>query len=194
MVSRQCPNCGAIWHSADSGGVWICECGAEIGPEGSHMVGMDSKSQSKLTIIPCTIAEANEFVRRYHRHHRPVVGHKFSLAVVDATGNIRGVAIVGRPVSRELDNGLTLEVTRVATDGCPNACSALYGACRRATFALGYKRLGTYTLETESGSSLRGAGWRCIGTAGGGSWNCPSRPRVDTHPTQTKLRWEAATP
>jgi hypothetical protein len=145
----------------------------------------------KLTIIPCTIAEANEFVRRYHRHHRPVVGHKFSLAVVDEADNIRGVAIVGRPVSRELDNGLTLEVTRVATDGCPNACSALYGACRRATFALGYKRLVTYILKTEPGTSLKAAGWKLIGAAGGGSWNCPSRPRVDTHPTQTKLRWEA---
>jgi hypothetical protein len=146
----------------------------------------------KLTIIPCTIAEANEFVRRYHRHHKPVVGHKFSLAVVDdATGNIRGVAIVGRPVSRELDNGLTLEVTRVATDGCPNACSALYGACRRAAFALGYKRLITYILKLEPGTSLKAAGWKLIGTAGGGSWNCPSRPRVDLHPTQTKLRWEA---
>jgi hypothetical protein len=150
-----------------------------------------SAKGTKLTIIPCTIAEANEFVRQHHRHHRPVVGHKFSLAVVDEADNIRGVAIVGRPVSRELDNGLTLEVTRVATDGCPNACSALYGACRRASFALGYKRLITYILKTEPGTSLKAAGWKLIGAAGGGSWNCPSRPRVDLHPTQQKLRWEA---
>ncbi len=105
-------------------------------------------------------------------------------------GQIVGVAIVGRPVSRMLDNGLTLEVTRVATDGTHNACSALYGACRRATFALGYKKLCTYTLPSESGSSLRGAGYRLIGEAGGGSWSREERPRVDKAPLQQKLRWE----
>jgi hypothetical protein len=89
------------------------------------------------------------------------------------------------------DNGWTLEVNRVATDGTPNACSALYGAAWRATKALGYKRLITYTLPEEGGSSLRGAGWKCLGEAGGGSWSCKSRPRVDTHPLQTKLCWEA---
>jgi hypothetical protein len=148
-------------------------------------------TQTKLEIFPCALAEANDFVKRHHRHHNPVVGHKFSLAVVDEKNEVRGVAIVGRPVSRMLDNGLTLEVTRVATDGCPNACSALYGACRRAAFALGYKRIGTYTLDTEPGTSLKAAGWKLLGAVGGGSWNCPSRPRVDMHPTQTKLRWEA---
>lgn len=148
-------------------------------------------NQQRLTIIPTTLAEANEYVRQYHRHHPPVAGHKFSLAVIDESCKIRGVAIVGRPVSRMLDNGLTLEVYRVTTDGCPNACSALYGACRRAAFALGYRRLITYTLSTESGTSLLGAGWRCIGEAGGGSWNCPSRARVDKHPLQQKFRWEA---
>jgi hypothetical protein len=92
------------------------------------------------------------------------------------------------------DNGLTLEVNRVATDGCPNACSALYGAARRACFALGYQRLITYTLNTEPGSSLRGAGWKCLGERGrlnGRSWDMPGRPRVDKHPTQMKLLWEA---
>lgn len=98
----------------------------------------------------------------------------------------------GRPVSRMLDDGLTLEVTRVASDGTPNACSMLYGACRRATFALGYKKLVTYTLGTEPGSSLHGAGWKLIGEAGGGSWSRGSRPRVDSHPLQSKLRWEVS--
>lgn len=140
-------------------------------------------------IVPIGLDEANAFVEMFHRHHAKVVGHKFSLAVADL--QVRGVAIVSRPVSRRLDDGLTLEVTRVATDGTPNACSALYGACRRATFALGYKRLVTYTLASESGSSLRGAGWKLIGEAGGGSWSRSSRPRVDKHPMQRKLRWEA---
>src|SRR5262249_26402395 len=119
------------------------------------------------------------------------VGHKFSLAVCDDDRVIHGVAIVGRPIARALDDGLTLEVTRVATDGTKNACSALYGACRRAAFALGFKRIGTYILVSEPGTSLKAAGWKCLGEAGGGSWSVPSRPRVDKHPLQAKLRWEA---
>lgn len=152
---------------------------------------MTEEARSRLDIQPCELAEANAFVARFHRHHRPVPGHKFSLQVVDESGSVRGVAIVGRPVARMADDGLTLEVNRVATDGCPNACSALYGAARRAAFALGYRRLVTYTLPSESGASLRGAGWRLIGEAGGGSWSRPSRGRIDRHPLQPKLRWEA---
>ena len=138
------------------------------------------------------LVEANAFVQMHHRHHRPVIGHKFSLGVVIGE-RIVGVAIVGRPVSRHLDNGLTLEVNRVATDGARNACSALYGACRRATFALGYKKLITYTLPEEGGASLRGAGWTLLGSAGGGNWNCRTRPRIDTdHALRgQKLLWEA---
>jgi hypothetical protein len=145
----------------------------------------------KLTIIPCTFKEANEFVRLHHRHHKPVPGHKFSIAVMDEENKIRGVAIIGRPVARMLDDGWTLEVNRVATDGCPNACSALYAAAWRAARAMGYRKLITYTLNTEPGTSLRAAGWRYIGQASGGNWNCPSRPRVDTEHQQPKLRWEA---
>jgi hypothetical protein len=144
----------------------------------------------ELAIVSCELAEANAFVRMHHRHHQPVVGHRFSLACAQGQ-NVVGVAIVGRPVSRMLDDGLTLEVTRVATDGTKNAASMLYGACRRATFALGFKKLITYTLTSEPGTSLRAAGWRLIGEAGGGSWSRPSRPCVDKHPLQRKLRWEA---
>ena len=150
------------------------------------------KLKSSLQIYPATLAESNAFVKSHHRHHQPVPGSKFCLSVVkDGEGDPCGVAIVGRPVARAYDNGLTLEVNRVATDGTPNACSALYGACRRATFALGYRRLITYTMESESGSSLRGAGWKVIGEVKGRSWSCPSRPRVDKHPLQNKIRWEA---
>lgn len=144
-----------------------------------------------LEITPLSIAEANEFVRVHHRHHQAVAGAKFAVAVSDETG-IRGVAIVGRPVSRVLDDGWTLEVNRCCTDGARNACSMLYGAAWRAAKAMGYRRVITYTLPTEGGASLRAAGWRLVGEAGGGSWNCKSRPRVDQHPTQVKLKWEAA--
>lgn len=148
-------------------------------------------SQSRLFIVPCGLDEANAFVEQRHRHHHPVPGAKFCIAVSDERGVVRGVAIVGRPVARMLDDGLTLEVNRVATDGCPNACSALYGACRRAAFALGYRKLITYILDTEPGTSLKASGWKLIGEVRGRSWNTPTRPRVDKHPTQGKLRFEA---
>ena len=149
-------------------------------------------TQPRLTIVPLLRDEAQQFVREHHRHHTPAVGDVFRLGVADEDGNVRGVAMVGRPVARHLDDGWTLEVNRVATDGCPNACSALYGAAWRAARALGWRKLITYTLATEPGTSLKAAGWRLIGEAGGGSWNVPSRPRVDVNPTQMKLKWEAA--
>ena len=143
-----------------------------------------------LEVVPIDFKEANEFVRRRHRHHQPVKGgYKFCVAVANSTG-IVGVAIVGLPVARLLMDGWTLEVRRTCTDGTKNANSMLYGAAWRAAKALGYKKLITYTLPEEGGSSLRAAGWHCIGEAGGGTWNRKSRPRVDMHPLQQKLRWE----
>lgn len=144
----------------------------------------------KLATVPIELAEANAFVAQHHRHHRPVVGHKFSIGAAEGD-TIVGVVIVGRPVARERDDGTTLEVTRLATDGTRNACSFLYGAAARATFALGYKRIGTYILASEPGTTLRAAGWRMIGEVRGRSWSAPSRPRVDKHPLQDKLLWEA---
>lgn len=145
----------------------------------------------RLSLCPISLDEANAFVTAHHRHHGEVVGHKFSLGA--ALGNaIVGVCIVGRPVSRVRDDGLTLEVTRLCTDGTRNACSFLYGAAARAAFSLGYKRIGTYILASENGASIKAAGWRLIGKTKGGSWSCPSRPRVDEHPTQHKLLFERA--
>lgn len=145
----------------------------------------------KLSIVPMKLPDANAFVAELHRHHKPVVGHKFSLGVM-AGDKVVGVAIVGRPIARRLDNGWTLEVTRVCTDGTKNACSALYGACRRAAFALGFRRLITYTLPMEGGASLRGAGWKTLGLRGGGNWNVKTRPRIDTpdHLQTQKTLWE----
>lgn len=142
-----------------------------------------------LEVVPVSLAEANALVAKLHRHHKPVPGAKFSIGVANE-GGICGAAIVGRPVARMLDNGWTLEVNRVVTDGTRNACSMLYRAAWRAASAMGYKRLTTYTLPEEGGASLRGAGFRLLGEAGGGSWSRRSRPRVDTHPMQRKLLWE----
>lgn len=144
-----------------------------------------------FVIVPTTLREANAFVARHHRHHKPVRGAKFAVAVSDG-GGVRGIAIVGRPVARMSDDGLTLEVNRCCTDGARNACSMLYAAAWRAARAMGYKRLITYTLPEEGGVSLRASGFKLIGQAGGGSWSRPSRPRVDLAPLQAKLRWEMA--
>jgi hypothetical protein len=144
---------------------------------------------ARLQHVRLSLNEANAFVQRHHRHHKPVVGHIFSLGCVKE-GKIVGVAIVGRPVSRMRDDGLTAEVTRLCTDGTRNACSFLYGASARAAFALGFKRIGTYILADERGRSLIASGWRLIGEAGGGSWSVPSRPRVDKHPTEDKVLFE----
>jgi hypothetical protein len=142
-----------------------------------------------LVAVPITFSEACAFVVQHHRHHQPPVGHKFSIACA-SDDVIVGVAIASRPVARRLDDGWTLEVSRVATDGTRNACSFLYGAVRRAGKAMGYRRFITFTLPEEGGHSLRGAGWECVGDTPGRSWSVPSRPRVDKHPLQTKLRWE----
>ncbi|MCJ2085538.1 hypothetical protein MKK88_05950 [Methylobacterium sp. E-005] len=142
-----------------------------------------------LRALPIGLDEANVFVARHHRHHAPVVGHKFSIGCANDS-EIVGVVIVGRPVSRHRDDGLTLEVTRLCTDGTRNACSFLYGAAARAGFALGYRQIGTYILKSEPGTTLLASGWRLIGERGGKSWSRSSRPRVDMHPTEPKLLFE----
>ena len=142
-----------------------------------------------LEIVPISLKEANAFVSQHHRHHRPVVGHKFSIGASDGE-KIVGVAIVGRPVSRYLDDGWTLEVNRCCTDGTKNACSLLYGAAWRAAKAMGYKKVVTYILASENGSSLKASGYKCIGLAGGLRWTGRRRPTVDLYPAQMKLRFE----
>lgn len=112
-----------------------------------------------LTIVPVTFRAACAFVAEHHRHNKPPRGHKFSIGVCDDEGRLRGVAMVGRPVARSFDDGLTAEVNRTCTDGCPNANSALYGASWRIASAMGYRRMVTYTQAEESGSSLTAAGW-----------------------------------
>lgn len=132
-----------------------------------------------LAVVPVDWRTACAFVGMWHRHHAAPVGHKFSVGVAD-DGVLRGVAIVGRPVARTFDDGHTLEVVRTATDGTRNVNSMLYGACRRAAWALGYRRLITYTQAGESGASLRAAGWRVVAERPARrGWSTPSRPRAD---------------
>lgn len=101
--------------------------------------------------MPCTLDRAKRFVDAHHRHHTAKIQAVFCVAVADDTNTVRGVAMVGWPVARHYSDGVTIEVNRVATDGCKNACSALLGACRRIAFELGYRRIITYTLHEEGG-------------------------------------------
>jgi len=139
--------------------------------------------------MPMDLEGANEFVERHHRHHKPVVGHKFSIGA-SLGDDLVGVVIVGRPVSRHRDDGQTLEVTRLCTIGTKDACSFLYGAAARAAFALGYTRIGTYIRADEPGASLKAAGWRLIASTPGRSWSVPSRPRKDKTDLIPRLLFE----
>lgn len=173
------------------GKVLTCpDCGVFRGKNHHAECPRTGKYNPRLTVERIGLDEANEFILRHHRHHSEVVGHLFSIGAA-FDGKIVGVAIVGRPVSRHRDDGITAEVTRLCTDGTRNACSFLYGATARAAFSLGFKRIGTYILASEPGVSLAAAGWRYIQDTPGRSWSVPSRPRVDTHPLQKRMLFEA---
>ncbi|MCD8014474.1 MAG: hypothetical protein LUG99_15120 [Lachnospiraceae bacterium] len=142
-----------------------------------------------LELTPITLREANAFMQTYHRHHKPSQGHKFSIGAME-DGHLVGVAICGRPVSRRMDDGFTLEVNRLCTDGTKNACSILYGAAYRAAKAMGYRRVITYILESEPGTSLKAAGYICEGKAGGLEWNGERKPKNENqYPHEMKTRW-----
>jgi hypothetical protein len=143
-----------------------------------------------LSLQPIDLSEAFVFVNRHHRHHIAPVGGKFAIGVNDGR-QVVGVAIVGRPVARRLDDGWTAEVIRLCVvDGHRNACSMLYAASWRAARAMGYRKLITYILASEPGTSLKASGWKEVGSTPGRSWSVKSRPRVDKHPLQERLKFE----
>ena len=143
-----------------------------------------------MKIVPLTLKQANELVAALHRHHKPVVGHRFSLGV-KAGDSLVGAAIVGRPVARAIDQYVVAEVTRLVTDGSKNACSTLYAACARVAREMGFERIQTYILESEPGTSLRASGWQQVATTAGGDWNHSWRKgRRTDQPMVPKQRWE----
>jgi hypothetical protein len=148
-----------------------------------------TNSLHDLVVRPCSFRDACAFIAMHHRHHKPPQGHKWSLSVWN--GHLCGVATVGRPTARRLDDGLTAEVTRLCTDGTDNACSCLYAAARRVAKEMGYAHIVTFILASEPGTSLRAAGWVKECDTPGASWNVPSRPRTDKHPIEPKQRWGA---
>lgn len=142
-----------------------------------------------MKVVPLTLKQANEVVFDLHRHHKPVVGHRFSIGI-EKDGEIVGAAIVGRPVAHMTDQYRVAEVTRLVTDGSRNACSTLYSAAARAAKAMGFDQIQTFILETEPGTSLKASGWEFDGWTDGGTWNRPSRNgRRDDQPLERKQRW-----
>ena len=143
--------------------------------------------EGNMEIRPITWKLANEYVREHHRHHGTTAGCRFCLAVYEGD-ELHGVAICGRPVSRMLDDGRTLEINRLCTDGTWNACSMLYGACTRVAKAMGYQKVITYILQSENGASLRASNFTCEGAAGGVKWN-GKRDTGAKYPHEMKTRW-----
>lgn len=145
-----------------------------------------------MRVKPLTLKQANDLVKSWHRHHKPVVGHRFSIGVCDAEGEMQGACIVGRPVARKIDQYAVAEVTRLVTNGAKNACSMLYAAAARICREMGFEKIQTYILETESGTSVKAAGWEKVSeTAGGGDWNVKSRKgRRTDQPMGKKHRYE----
>ena len=133
-----------------------------------------------LEIRPCDMNTARAFIREHHRHNKPPCGHKFSIACYDGD-RLCGVAMVGQPVARLLDDKETVEITRNCTDGTYNACSMLYGACVRAARALGYKKIITYTLESAPGTSLKASGFRIASQKCGGRVVGQAEPAQGNH-------------
>ena len=142
-----------------------------------------------MRIVPITLRAANAYVLERHRHHKPSRGHKFSVGLM-VDDVIVGVAICGRPVSRGSDDGYTLEVARLCTDGTENACSKLYGACARVAKEMGYAKIQTYILDSELGTSLKASGWKMEAVTAGGQWkHTDGKERRTDQPTEPKQRW-----
>lgn len=141
-----------------------------------------------MEAVPLELADANEFVAIFHRHHDPVHRDKFRIGA-SKNGKLVGVVQVGRPVSRMLDDGKTVEVVRLCTDGTKDVCSFLYSRAARIAKEMGYEKIITYILCTESGASLRACGWVEEATTSGGHWSRPSRKRTTTAPTVPKKRY-----
>lgn len=186
-TEQRCPECHGFSMPAGEP-CWRCDGDGVIAKaEGPILNG----EHQRLTVVPMTLRAARQYVTERHRHHKAPQGGLFAVGA-RLGADIVGCAIVGKPVARMLNDGRTVEITRLCTDGTRNACSFLYRVCVRVARSMGYDRVLTYTLDSESGASLRGAGFRLTHKTKAESWSRPSRGRTDKHPTQHKFRWEAA--
>ena len=142
-------------------------------------------------VQPLTLLQANQFIAKHHRHHKPVVGHRFSLGAFDQDNNLHGVVVVGRPVARLEEPYLVAEVARLATDGTQNCCSFLYGAAARVAKEMGFQKIQTFILDEEQGVTLKASGWSLVAMSKGGQWkHTDGRKRRSDQPTCPKKKWE----
>lgn len=143
-----------------------------------------------MRIVPVYQRQAFEYIDKIHRHHKKPVGSIFQIGLMDVCGHLAGVAVVGRPVARLIDASEVCEVTRMCTNGYKNGCSKLYSTCARIAKEMGYKKIITYILESETGVSLKASGWKFVRSTPGKTWSVPSRPREDKHPLGVKHLYE----
>lgn len=149
---------------------------------------MRREGQQRLRVVPMTVKAACARVHEWHRHLPRLQGGLFAAGIADESGAIRGVAVAGNPARVWQGTGRVV-ISRVAVDGCENACSALYGAICRAAKALGYSEAWTYTLPEEPGTSLKAAGFEDMGMSAGGEHSRPSRQRAAAVRPDPKRRW-----
>lgn len=135
---------------------------------------------NKFTAVPLNLREAQAYIDELHRHHKSSVRDKFRVGAADSTGKLVGVAQCGQPINRNLNDGKTLEVLRLCTDGTKDVCSFLYAKCARIAREMGYEKIITYILESESGTSLKASGWICEDSSCGGGY------MGKLHPLKTK--------
>ena len=144
-----------------------------------------------LRVVPLTLKQANELVAQLHRHHKPVMGHRFSLGAMTETGALCAAVIVARPVARGVDWRTVAEVNRLVSDGTTNACSFLYGAAARVCREMGFAKIQTYLLDTEPAITMKASGWKLAAITAGGQWTGTNgKPRRQDQPTNPKQRWE----
>jgi len=139
-----------------------------------------------IQAVRVELKEANAFIDVTHRHHKPVRGHRFSIGA-ECGGKLVGIATIGRPVAPKTDKKHIAEVTRLASNGSKNVCSFLYGKAARIARELAFKKIQTFVLLSEPGTSLKAAGWVCEGKTGDGDWtNRPGRSSDNAGP---KYKW-----
>lgn len=142
-----------------------------------------------MRAVPLELKDANAFVAVHHRHNEPVKRDKWRFGVIDDNGKLIGVLHAAKPIARLLDDGKTIEIVRCCSDGTKNLCSFMLGRARRIAKAMGYNKMISYILESESGVSYKAAGWHKETDTRGHTWHTPGRPRTDTAPTCDKQRW-----
>lgn len=189
----------AKWRAEGVRTAFVADTSGKVHAEYSVVDGEPIRLDGPLELAPIDLQEAGNFIHQHHRHHpKPPKAWKIGVAVRRQGTNLAGrkiptmvgVAVLSRPKARHSDDGETIEVVRNCVSISRNAATKLYGACAQIARAAGYKRLITFTLLDEDGSSLRAAGFVLDGETEGGSWSRQSRPRLDEqHPTEPKKRW-----